>query len=235
MEKKKYSKNGYLNPTILNNVLQKRPEKPVFGDKGNSKVASLGEIIDVLAEFDSVKINQDKVEVPKKPQVVVKKLSAGTKPSRKFVPSSEGAITKKDHAKVAAKIDSIYIKDGRNLPDNDSKVNAHRSFLETELELANCPSTGPDMKRLRIYSELFEIIIKDFTTYDGLLAEIKNEYDLVIANSCQKEDELVFLRTKVQKLVAKNENRVMLRFERERCKELEERIKVVEGVRLSDR
>lgn len=232
MEKKKYMKGGHLNPKVLDDFLQKKSDKPVFGEERMTKDA----IIELMEEFDSAIISHGTKSVPtvpKMPKPVVTKLNRAEKPYSNFVPSTERAITKKDHAKVASKIDSIYIKEGRNLAYSDmsgqSKVEAHRSYLNRELQLANCPAKGPDIQRLRIYSELFEIIIKDFRTYNELLAEIKNEYDLVIGNFSQRDEEIIYLRTKIQKLVAQNENRVLLRFEKERCKALEERIKAVEG------
>lgn len=53
------------------------------------------------------------------------------------------------------------------------------------------------------------------------MAEIKNEYDKTIANFQSDQRELNFLRTKVQKLLSQNENRLLLKFERKKCRDLE--------------
>ena len=43
------------------------------------------------------------------------------------------------------------------------------------------------------------------------------------------EEELQFLRDKVQKLLSDNENRLMLKFEKQKCKELERNIAIAEA------
>ena len=52
------------------------------------------------------------------------------------------------------------------------------SYLSKELRLLGCPPTGPHELRLQAYREVFEYLIEDFKTYKGLLAAIKNEYEL---------------------------------------------------------
>ncbi len=52
---------------------------------------------------------------------------------------------------------------------------------------------------------------------------------MTISNFQTSEEELTFLRTKVQKLLSQNENRMMLKFEKKKCKELELKITKVEA------
>jgi hypothetical protein len=54
------------------------------------------------------------------------------------------------------------------------------SYLSKELRLLGCPPTGPHELRLQAFREVFEYLIEDFKTYKGLLAAIKNEYELYL-------------------------------------------------------
>ncbi|KAJ1566371.1 hypothetical protein HK405_010098 [Cladochytrium tenue] len=56
----------------------------------------------------------------------------------------------------------------------------------------------------------------------------ESEYDAVVDNLSVDEDELAFLRSKVRKLLAQNENRSLLRHERRRCLRLERQMTELE-------
>ncbi|KAJ3130753.1 Clathrin heavy chain linker domain-containing protein 1 [Physocladia obscura] len=116
------------------------------------------------------------------------------------------------------------------------------AFLRKELEVLGCSEQGPDMRRLQVYRYVFDRIITDFKHYGPILAEIKAEYDSFIASHNLDQNELIFLRGKVRKLLAqvnhnpsstmiaiftanlaffKNENRLLLKFERKKSIQME--------------
>lgn len=92
--------------------------------------------------------------------------------------------------------------------------------LQQELQRQNCPSEGPDYNRLEIYGTCFDQIIQEFNVYGPILAQIKNEYDNMVSSFRNDKYELMNLRSKVQKLVSLNENRLLLKYEKEKYQEL---------------
>ncbi|KAJ3052480.1 hypothetical protein HK097_006214, partial [Rhizophlyctis rosea] len=101
--------------------------------------------------------------------------------------------------------------------------------LQKELERLDCPTSGPDLRRLQLFSAMFETIIAEFKNLGPVLAEIKAEYDKTIHAYAHSTSDLRFLRTKVAKLVAQNENRMLVKYEKRRANELEKRLEEVRG------
>lgn len=191
-------------------------------------------MIDILKDYDSVATRKgdksDSVSDAHNNAKSNRKLVA--KPLRKFLAPPQLSSTKQDQYKVATLADKNFVQDGRNMKHADigklEKLKEYQEYLRNELTAAQCPPKGPDLKRIQIYSTFFERLIQDFTTHGELLAEIKKEYDMTLSSFQTREEELTFLRTKVQKLLSQNENRMMLKFEKKKCKELENKIAVVE-------
>lgn len=232
---------GHLNHSKLNQTLQKEYEKTkgkiLFGGKYKNEEVDIppGEMIDILKEFDSVQIHshspatRDTSKFIGTDRTVRKQFS---KPTRKFLAAPQFSLTKYDHYKAVSFVDKSLIQDGRNMKHADigklAKLKEYRDFIEYELTAADCPPVGPNLKRLQIFSTCFEKLIEDFSTHGTLLAEIKKEYDITVTSFQSHEEELTFLRTKVQKLLSQNENRMMLKFEKQKCRELESKIAIVE-------
>ncbi|KAL6631759.1 hypothetical protein U3516DRAFT_821685 [Neocallimastix sp. 'constans'] len=80
------------------------------------------------------------------------------------------------------------------------------------------------MRRLEIYSHCMDMICEEFPTFGTLLSEIKNEYDKIIKNIKVDQNEINFLKMKIQRLLAQNENRLLLKYETQRNKELESQL-----------
>ena len=75
------------------------------------------------------------------------------------------------------------------------------------------------------------MIIEEFPTFGNLLAQIKSEYDRLLTAFYTDQQELDFLRTKVVKLVSVNENRLLLKYEKRKCKDLEDSVDDLKGIR----
>ena len=107
-----------------------------------------------------------------------------------------------------------------------------RSYKKPPLITLNLPPVKElrdcaESERLTVYSTAFDRIISEFKQYGPLLARIKKAYDQTV-DQCQSEDsEIRFLKAKVQKLLAQNENRSLLRHERMRTLQLEEQVAVL--------
>ncbi|KAI8918127.1 hypothetical protein BC831DRAFT_483002 [Entophlyctis helioformis] len=194
----------------------------------------LGSMIDLLTKFDSVKLREKTLDSP---DAAASSLAQSAKPTddnndaaarsvRRFLPSYQLNLTKGEQFKTLQTIDrSVVQRNQSYLKNADAgkldRLQLYYDFLKQELESNGCPPEGPDVGRLQIYSECFEKLIAEFRTYAPLLAEIKNEYDRTVLSFQSDQNELNFLRTKVQKLLSQNENRLLLKFERKRAKELE--------------
>ncbi|KAJ3255492.1 Clathrin heavy chain linker domain-containing protein 1 [Boothiomyces macroporosus] len=232
---------GYLSASQTNKILEERAKQqaggPRFGPAsknilGEDNGIGIGVMHDILAEFDTVKKRTEITATPEKPKME-KHIPPLKKVSRKFVEPFQLHLTKIDQYKVVSETKSKLISDGIKIKYNDNakqdKLKKFKEYIKTELAASGCPDRGPDIGRLRVHATCFEQIIQEFTTFGPLLAEIKAEYDKIINNYQEKEDEFTFLRTKVQKLISQNENRFLLRFEKQKCAELENRIQILES------
>ena len=99
------------------------------------------------------------------------------KPLRRYIQTPGFGFTKTDRYKAIAQTDKTFIQDGRSIKHSDigklEKLKEYQDCLKNELLIARCPPNGPDLKRIQIYSAIFERLIEDFTTHGELLAEIK--------------------------------------------------------------
>ncbi|KAI8896845.1 hypothetical protein BC833DRAFT_650056 [Globomyces pollinis-pini] len=238
---------GHLNAQHANKTYQMnfKPKPALFGQnkpiKGKDDLG-VGEMVDVLEKFDTIKLKNKPVMVERDeiPKIIIKDSITSNptndlvrklkpKPSHlKFLPHTQLFLTKFDQFKNSSKIENSIFREGKHLKHNDQpksdQLAKYYDFISKELEANNCPQKGPNLKRLCVYAACFEQIIQEFTTYGPILAEIKNEYDRIISSYQTNEQEFVFLRTKVQKLLAQNENRMLLKFEKQNSKELQKKI-----------
>ncbi|KAI8897432.1 hypothetical protein BC833DRAFT_649583 [Globomyces pollinis-pini] len=216
-------RNGYLNQNHMNQSLKLiQPKTSHFGDQGDSK-----DIFDILESFDAVKGSGDSIKPAKK---TVDYTPQGTTRlhAPKFLPKSKMFLTKLDLYRNMTNIDTDFIRSGRKLRHSHKGKQDHLKkyyrYIAEELEANQCPERGPDLKRLSIYSNCFEQLIQEFTSFAPILADIKKEYDRIISSYESNEQEFIFLRTKVQKLLAQNENRMLLKFETQKSQDLNKQI-----------
>jgi hypothetical protein len=172
---------GYLNSSITNQRLAKERDKsrgkPLFG---MDKDAHDKNLFDMLEQFDSVKLRK-----PVSPELApleadkartIKKTKS-EKSSHTFFTPLHFSLTKHDQYKTVSAIDSTLVENGRKIRFNDigkqEKLKEYQRFLVDELEANECPKRGPHLVRLQIYSQCFEKLIQEFTTYGPLLADIK--------------------------------------------------------------
>ncbi|KAH6585880.1 hypothetical protein BASA50_000825 [Batrachochytrium salamandrivorans] len=211
--------------------LSTRGTEEIASSNGNSTTLGVGDMIDLLSKFDMVKLRDKGVESKKPPILDVSRVKEEkTRPVRQFIPSYQLNLTKKDQFKMLQLIDKTVVQRAEGLSTHASggskcdRLQKYQKFIQQELELNHCPSEGPDLKRLEIYSKCFDTLITEFRTYAPLLAEIKNEYDRTVLSFQGDQSEVNFLRTKVQKLLSQNENRLLLKFERKKARELETQV-----------
>ncbi|KAI9341883.1 hypothetical protein BDR26DRAFT_1006844 [Obelidium mucronatum] len=143
---------------------------------------------------------------------------------RKYLPAYQLNLTKHGQYKAMKTTDHELVQSEWTRKQETTKMDNLKEltkFLETELAALGCSDPGPDMKRLQVYRYVFDRIIEDFRHYGPILAEIKNEYDTFISSYSLDQNELVFLRNKVRKLLAQNENRLLLKFERKKSIQME--------------
>ncbi|KAJ2996879.1 hypothetical protein HDV02_006054 [Globomyces sp. JEL0801] len=193
-------RNGYLNQNHMNQSLKLiQPKTSHFGDQGDSK-----DIFDILESFDAVKGSGDSIKPAKK---TVDYTPQGTTRlhAPKFLPKSKMFLTKLDLYRNMTNIDTDFIRSGRKLRHSHKGKQDHLKkyyrYIAEELEANQCPERGPDLKRLSIYSNCFEQLIQEFTSFAPILADIK-----------------------VQKLLAQNENRMLLKFETQKSQDLNKQI-----------
>ncbi|KAJ3226168.1 Translin-associated factor X-interacting protein 1 [Chytriomyces hyalinus] len=194
----------------------------------------------LLEQFDSVKLRQNNVlssaidaedDAPPQP-VNTETQFRSLEPKkeltkRKYLPAYQLNTTRHEQYKALKTADhdivqSEWTRKKESL--RSSKLSELSTFLKTELEALGCTHPGPDMKRLQVYRYVFDRIISDFRHYGPLLAEIKSEYDSFIESHDMDQTELNFLRAKVRKLLAQNENRLLLKFERKKSLNMETQI-----------
>ncbi|KAJ3407012.1 hypothetical protein HDV05_005635 [Chytridiales sp. JEL 0842] len=80
------------------------------------------------------------------------------------------------------------------------------------------------MRRLQVYRETFEKVIEEFKLYGPILSKIKDFYDETIESFDLDDKELEELRSTVRSLLEKNENRLLLKYERKRSIKLERQL-----------
>jgi hypothetical protein len=218
---------GYLNPTKSNQIFQKtldaRKEPLMFGKRPQNDRPEIEDMITILQKYDTVAI--------KEASPIIKEQDHSPKPKLKhFTPkmalqNQHLSLTKQQKFESISKFDSEIIKPGKIIRHSDKgklhSLHKLETYLKTELERNNCPKSGPDRQRLQIYSQLFDKIILEFTTFGPILSEIKQEYDRTIESFQTDEQEFQFLRTKVQKLLSQNENRALLKYEKQKSKQLQ--------------
>ncbi|KAJ3191949.1 Translin-associated factor X-interacting protein 1 [Irineochytrium annulatum] len=148
--------------------------------------------------------------------------------ARQFLPACQLNFTKVEQYSAMKAVEHGIIETEWNykrakFAKND-KIMELRDFVKKELKALGCPPKGPDLRRLQVYSACFDKIIAEFKTFGPILAEVKAEYDGIINSFNFDQAELDFLRTKVRKLLAQNENRLLLKFERKKSNQLEKTV-----------
>ncbi|KAJ3108936.1 hypothetical protein HDU97_009669 [Phlyctochytrium planicorne] len=145
-----------------------------------------------------------------------------------FLPSTALHTTKAEKYTSVKAVDSSFVDSKWNYRKSRSfeagKAAEISEFLKSELQALQSSGNGPGIKRLQVYSACFDKIINEFKTFSPILAEIKAEYDHVINSFDFDQTELEFLRAKVRKLIAQNQNRLLLRYERRKSNDLERRV-----------
>ncbi|KAI8585477.1 hypothetical protein BDZ88DRAFT_21657 [Geranomyces variabilis] len=191
---------------------------------------------DILEQFDAVKI-QEKFPATETPAAAepanptLPPLPSALR--QRFVPNPLLNMTKRDEWRARQEIDgmldrSTWMSAPKRFAKADQLEKVY-AFLERELAALNAPESGPDFRRLQVYAAVWEKVIAQFKLYGPVLAEIKNEYDKTIANFHNDQRELNFLRTKVQSLLAQNENRLLIKYERRKTKALEAKYAALEA------
>lgn len=147
---------------------------------------------------------------------------------RSFVPAYQFSVTKAGQYDMLKSVDQCLVEsEWTHKTMNHSqaeRVQAIYNLLQQELRNNDCPPEGPDLKRLKVYQMIFDKVIAEFKSFGPVLAEIKKEYDSIVNNNFLDQNELGFLRAKVRKLLAQNENRLLLKYERKRSLELETKL-----------
>ena len=167
-------------------------------------VHGIGSMIDILSEFDPVKLRENALEAnahnspgtheakstqegesisthEKNEKLSIDNQDSDVKPVRRFIPSYQLSLTKQDQFKTLQLIDKTVVQRDQNYIKNSDggkrdRLKQYYDFIEQELYSNNCPPEGPDVGRLRIFSECFDKLIQEFRTYAPLLSEIKVIY-----------------------------------------------------------
>ncbi|KND04674.1 uncharacterized protein SPPG_08837 [Spizellomyces punctatus DAOM BR117] len=201
-------------------------------------IHNVTDLHDVLEQYDAVKVRQ--ILSPPLPETEAAPPKAAhqlpTLPAHvraRIIPSPYLNMTKHDEWKTHKEIDEILDRKDWTYKQNQfakaDQLEKLYKFVQKELEALDAPPSGPDFRRLQVYSAAFEKVIAEFKLYGPILAEIKNEYDKTIASFHNDQRELNFLRTKVQKLLSQNENRLLLKYERRKSKRLEKQLEELEA------
>ncbi|KAI9208043.1 uncharacterized protein BJ171DRAFT_636555 [Polychytrium aggregatum] len=210
------------------------PDRPDIAPDDTSLIPSGDGIHQVLEQYDPVKLMEAKEKAqheapanvePHKPRDVTN-VAMELKKTRRFIPSYHTSFTKSDQYQTLKTIDEKVVEGSWKYRQGSfakaDRLAELQDYVQTEIRALGCDGSGPDLRRLQIYSVCFDQVIAEFRTYGPLLAEIKREYDRVIATYKYDEKERDFLRSKVQKLLSQNENRLLLKYERRKCIKLEE-------------
>ncbi|KAI8807169.1 hypothetical protein BJ742DRAFT_813688 [Cladochytrium replicatum] len=156
------------------------------------------------------------------------KNSASNAPVRTIVPNMYFSLRKTEHHELSRQLAESLVgctpaSNPSGSPSNP-KLRSHLAELTRRVheDLESVPQTEL-LARLEIYSRAFDALIDNhFRMTAPLLGEIKRAYDEVVRTCCRDQSERVaYLAAKCQRLMAQNENRVLLKFERRRARELE--------------
>jgi len=154
---------------------------------------------------------------------LMKDLNRKTKFVPQNLPNQYLNTTKADQFKTFKNIDQAIVERSLVYLKADP-VQQHLDRIDQELQQVD---EDDALSRLNVYSRTWENIILEFKTYGPLLAKIKKIYDDTIASYKDDQGQLGFLRNKVSNLLAKNENRMLLKVERKKVSRLHEEIQLL--------
>ncbi|TPX62152.1 hypothetical protein PhCBS80983_g00742 [Powellomyces hirtus] len=211
------------NTTDLHDVLEKFDAVKLQEKFPVAEASSLPAAETSEAALDSSSSSSRKVTLPDLPAAL----------RQRFVPNPILSMTKRDSWRTRQEIDtmldrSTWMSSPKKFAKQDQLEKLY-AFLERELEALQAPESGPDFRRLQVYSAVWDKVIKEFKLYGPVLSEIKNEYDKTVANFHNDQRELNFLRTKVQSLLSQNENRLLIKYERRKTRALEAKYAALEA------
>ncbi|KAJ3015652.1 hypothetical protein HKX48_004441 [Thoreauomyces humboldtii] len=196
-----------------------------------------------VEQYDAVKLREKVLATPAAPEAAEptqRKIDLPVLPAhlvQRFVPNPQLSMTKREEWQTRQEIDGMlgratWTGSPRRFGKADQLAHLYE-FVDRELHALNAPEMGPDFRRLQVYSAVWERVINEFKLYGPVLAEIKashrNEYDKTVASFQNDQRELYFLRTKVQKLLSQNENRLLIKYERRKIKALEAKYAALEA------
>ncbi|KAI9360438.1 hypothetical protein DFJ73DRAFT_81754 [Zopfochytrium polystomum] len=217
------------------------PEKPgthQLAVQEVSHVTAPPNMHDLLEQFDSIKLSGKEMGSAETHAVEFlhqetetasrKTRTDATRVDRQFLPVYQLSVTKTDQYGTLKAVDHHIVESEwthRSLAQSQQeRLLQLQTFIKEELLRAECPPTGPDFRRLEVYRMAFDKLISEFKVFGPVFAEIKHEYDCIINTYFTNQEELSFLRAKVRKLLAQNENRLLLKYERKRTLELERQL-----------
>jgi hypothetical protein len=225
---------GHLNHDRMNKEIgriQNMGKKIEF--KSSEQEYTLDETVKEMERFDAVRQGQ-KVGASNHPAPVTNLKTSHINNNCKFVPNYQLKLSKRDKLKSFVEIDKGIVSRERLYTKslqagNQDKVEAYQKLVQENLSKLNCAQDGPSIERLQVYSAVFAKLMTEFKSFEPILAEIKHEYDTTISSFQADQRELIFLRTKVQKLLGENENRLLLTFEQEKNAKLNEIVHNLQG------
>ncbi|KAI8893904.1 hypothetical protein BC833DRAFT_606862 [Globomyces pollinis-pini] len=72
------------------------------------------------------------------------------------------------------------------------------SFIREELRVLDATDDEPGTpRRLQVYTEAFDLYIREFRSYEPVLSDIKREYDLIIENQCHHLSQYEIVKSKL--------------------------------------
>ncbi|KAI8805651.1 hypothetical protein BJ742DRAFT_855780 [Cladochytrium replicatum] len=196
---------------------------------------SRGNVNDPASKFPTLKFRSPSEPTPPPPQPMqplkptyAPKDSTSNVPVRTIVPNMYFSLRKTEHHELSRQLAQSLV---RSTPASNPSGSPSNPKLRSQLaeftrhlheDLESVPQTEL-LARLEIYSRAFDVLIDHhFRMTAPLLGEIKWAYDEVVRTCCRDQSERVaYLAAKCQRLIAQNENRVLLKFERRRARELE--------------
>ncbi|KAJ3335434.1 hypothetical protein HDU83_000315 [Entophlyctis luteolus] len=96
------------------------------------------------------------------------------------MPAYKLNVTKQGQYQTFKHADKTLVQSEWIRKQETSKIDSVRAALRQELEDLGCATDGPDLRKLRVYQHTFDKIIAEFKQYGPVLAEIKNENRLLL-------------------------------------------------------
>ncbi|XP_074660380.1 uncharacterized protein C6orf118-like [Tubulanus polymorphus] len=173
--------------------------------------------------------DEDSKLAPSQAEILERNLSH--KLRHHFIPSHLACVTKKDQYKTFKTFETNVLKkqdaQEQNVLSGYKAVEHHEKHLKYDLDNLSQHGYGPNFHRLQIYSNVFDDLIQDCSSFGYIFRTIKKEYDAYIAHLLDAQpSQHQLLENQIEQLMQRGtSNPIAMNQQRKRLKGLEQEAK----------